>query len=230
MSSTFFLNIFSIFMGFFAIMNPIANTPIFLGLTSSFDASTQKKIAKKSLLIAFIIILIFSLAGKLIFELFGITLPAFRITGGILVFFIGLNMLNGKQSSVHHSENERDTPSSDDTLDIAISPLAMPLLAGPGTIATAMNFSADENVQSLVATIGVFALLCFITYLFFISGEKFIQYIGKNALGVITRMMGLILAVIGINMLIAGLQGTFGILSISPKDIQNILSTLQTTP
>ena len=101
----------TVFMGFFAIMNPIANVPIFLGLTDEDDQQTTKAVALRSLLLAFLIIAIFSLAGKVIFELFGITLPAFRITGGLLVFLIGFHMLNGKQSSVHQL-NEEDTQKS----------------------------------------------------------------------------------------------------------------------
>ena len=83
----------SVFMGFFAIMNPIANTPVFLGLTAEDDPVVRRKIAAKALILSFVIIVVFSAAGKLIFELFGITLPAFRIMGGILVALVGYQML-----------------------------------------------------------------------------------------------------------------------------------------
>ncbi|MEO7855279.1 MAG: MarC family protein, partial [Rubrivivax sp.] len=92
----------SAFMGFFAIMNPLANTPIFLGLTSTDSAAMQKRVARKSVLTAFALIAVFALAGKAIFTLFGITLPAFRIMGGILVALIGYQMLHGEQSKVQH--------------------------------------------------------------------------------------------------------------------------------
>ncbi|VAW37175.1 MarC family integral membrane protein, partial [hydrothermal vent metagenome] len=94
-------------------------------------------------------------------------------------------------------------------LSVAISPLAMPILAGPGTIATAMNFSAGGGLTGMVVTIISFAVLCLITYVFFVFGEKFVTFIGVGALGVITRMMGLILAVIGTQMVIEGLHGAF---------------------
>ena len=80
------LHVVTVFMGFFAIMNPIANVPIFLGLTVDDDEQTTAIIAFRSLLLAFLIVAIFSIAGKVIFDLFGLTLPAFRITGGLLVF------------------------------------------------------------------------------------------------------------------------------------------------
>jgi multiple antibiotic resistance protein len=197
----------TVFMGFFAIMNPIANVPIFLGLTSGNDEQTTATVAFRSLILAFLIVSLFSVAGKVIFELFGLTLPAFQITGGLLVFLIGFHMLQGNHSSVQHPSEEDKKKSMEAALDVAVSPLAMPILAGPGTIAAAMNFSAGGGLMEMVVTIVMFALLCVVTYLFFVFGEKFVTYIGASALGVITRMMGLIIAVIGTQMVIEGVRG-----------------------
>ena len=199
----------TVFMGFFAIMNPIANVPIFLGLTSDDDEQTTAAVAFRSLMLAFLIVAVFSVAGKVIFELFGITLPAFRITGGLLVFLIGFHMLQGNHSSIHHPNEEEMQKCREAELSVAVSPLAMPILAGPGTLATAMNFSARGGLIEMVVTIAVFAVLCVITYVLFVFGEKFVTFIGAGALGVITRMMGLILAVIGTQMVIEGLHGAF---------------------
>ena len=199
----------TVFMGFFAIMNPIANVPIFLGLTSGDDKQTTATVALRSLTLAFIIVTLVSVAGKVIFELFGLTLPAFQITGGLIVFLIGSHMLQGGHSSVQHPSEEDKQKSREAALSVAVSPLAMPILAGPGTIATAMNFSAGGGFMEMVVTIIVFAVLCAVTYILFIFGEKFVTYIGASALGVVTRMMGLILAVIGTQMVIEGLHGAF---------------------
>lgn len=199
----------TVFMGFFAIMNPIANVTIFLGLTANDDQQTIKAVALRSLMLAFFIIAIFSVAGKVIFELFGITLPAFQITGGLLVSLIGFHMLQGNQSGVHQLNEGDNQKCREAALSVAVSPLAMPILAGPGTIATAMNFSARGGIMEMVVTIAAFAVLCVITYVLFLFGEKFVTFIGVGALGVITRLMGLILAVIGIQMVIEGLHGAF---------------------
>ena len=145
----------------------------------------------------------------MIFELFGLTLPAFQITGGLIVFLIGFHMLQGGHSSVQHPSEEDKQKSREAALSVAVSPLAMPILAGPGTIATAMNFSAGGGFMEMVVTIIMFAVLCAVTYILFIFGEKFVTYIGASALGVVTRMMGLILAVIGTQMVIEGLHGAF---------------------
>lgn len=197
----------SVFMGFFAIMNPIANTPIFLGLTADDTPAIRKQVAMKALITAFGIILVFCLLGKLIFSLFGITLPAFRITGGFLVALIGYNMLHGEQSKVHHSGSVDQNLSTQAELSVAVTPLAIPILAGPGTIATAMNFASTGGIDAMVVTIAAFAALCLITYRFFIFGQRLVAFLGENGLGVITRIMGLILAVIGVQMLIDGVAG-----------------------
>lgn len=195
-------------MGFFAIMNPIANTSVFLALTAEDDQGARRRIAAKALILSFVIIVVFSAAGNLIFKLFGIGLPAFRIMSGTLVVMVGYQMLQGgKHSSVQHPSEEDKQKCLDDELEVAITPLAMPILAGPGTIATAMNFSADGGISDFLVTIGAFFVLCVISYAFFVSGERFVKYIGHIGIKVVTRLMGLILAVIGVQMLILGVGG-----------------------
>lgn len=196
----------SIFFGFFAIMNPVANAAVFLGLTGDADAITRKQIARKSVLTAFLIVFCFCLLGKGIFELFGITLPALRITGGVLVFLVGFQMLHGEASKLHQP---KETPDSNDTgteMSVAISPLAIPILAGPGTIATAMNYSASKDLLEVIITVGAFTVLCFITYLSFVFSQRIIKLFGQSGLDITTRLMGLILAVIGAQMLIQGIH------------------------
>ncbi|ERB65131.1 MarC family protein [Vibrio coralliilyticus OCN008] len=199
----------TVFMGFFAIMNPIANIPIFLGLTSDDDRQTVKSIAFRSVFLAFVIVSVFAISGKLIFDLFGITLYALRITGGILVFLIGFHMLQG--NSTHHKTKEKaySPEQQQAALSVAVSPLAMPILAGPGTIATAMNFATTGGFDQTIITIVAFGVLCVITYVLFLFGNKLVKAVGPSALNVVTKMMGLILAVIGTQMLIEGLAEAY---------------------
>jgi multiple antibiotic resistance protein len=196
--SQLYTQIVTVFLGFFAIMNPIANTAAFAALAGGRSKSEEIKIAAKALIITFAVIAAFALLGKEIFHVFGITISAMRITGGILVFLIGCHMLNGHGSSLHSAE-----PHNDDS-DIAISPLAVPLLAGPGTIATAMNYSAPDQTNGILITISVFAVLCAITFVCFIFSANILKVIGKGGLSIVTRLMGLILAVIGMQMGITG--------------------------
>jgi len=195
----------TVFMGFFAMMNPIANTTIFVGMTSDKNHQQRKNITIKALLTAFFIVLAFCLLGKGIFEIFGITLPALRLSGGILVFIVGYHMLHGASSKLHSPNNSNE----DSDKDIAISPLALPILAGPGTIATAMNYSASGQLLHIVITIVAFALLCLITFFCFLYGAKLIERIGESGVGIMTRLMGLILTIIGTQMFIQGLHDAY---------------------
>lgn len=203
------IHIVTVFMGLFAIMNPIANTPIFLSLTADAERSMVKSVAFRSVLIAFIIVTTFAVSGKVIFDLFGITLYALRITGGILVFLIGFHMLQGDSTHRKTKEKAYSPQQSDAVLSIAVSPLATPILAGPGTIASAMNFATTGGVIETVVTVVSFGLLCILTYVLFLSGERLVKAIGPSALNVITKMMGLILAVIGTQMLIDGIAEAY---------------------
>ncbi len=195
--------IITVFTGFFAIMNPIANIPIFLSLVQNADNETQKRISKKATVTAFFIVFSFVVLGKFIFELFGITIPAFKITGGILVFYVGFEMLQSKKSSVTHLKNAKIDE------NIAVSPLAIPILAGPGTIVTAMNFVANSGYLKIGIVILVFAVMCYITYVFFNMSEFLLEKIGTNVIAVVGKIMGLILAIIGTNMVIEGIKLAF---------------------
>ncbi len=193
----------SVFMGFFAIMNPIANTPLFLGLTEGETKEEKKKIAKTGTITAFIIVVAFILAGKYIFELFGITIPAFKITGGILIFYVGFEMLMSQKSKIRNNNN------IESARNIAISPLAIPILAGPGTIVTAMNYVTNASFIHIGIVIGVFALMIFLTYTAFSLSGLIIKTLGPNLIAVVGKLMGLILAIIGTGMVIAGIKLVF---------------------
>ncbi len=195
----------TVFMGFFAMMNPIANTAVFVGMTGEQTPTERRATAIKALVTAFFIVSAFCLLGKGIFELFGITLPALRLAGGVLVFLVGYHMLQGSSSKLHsNSENEQN-----EHKDVAISPLALPILAGPGTIATAMNYSASGDMLSITVTIAAFAILCAITLICFLFGPKLVDKLGESGISIVTRLMGLILTVIGMQMLIQGVHDAY---------------------
>jgi len=195
----------SVFTGFFAIMNPIANTPIFMGLVEGQEQNTKKRIAKKATLTAFLIVASFVILGKYIFELFGITIPAFKLTGGILIFYIGFEMLLSQKSKIHN-QKEVDLDEG-----IAISPLAIPILAGPGTIVSAMNNVTNADYIHIAIVIVIFALMVYLTFLAFSLSDFIVQKIGSNLITVIGKLMGLILAIMGAGMVIEGVKLAFDI-------------------
>ena len=192
------------FMAFFAIMNPLSNLPAYMALVADDNDRISHKIATKSLLIAFVVITFFVMTGHLIFNLFGITLSSLRIAGGILVAIIGYHMLNG----VHAPSAKGMESQPSDPMEVAISPLAVPLLAGPGTIATAINLSHGD-IKKQVMTILAFGLLCLLTYFILREAKRISSALGKSGMSIITKIMGLILTTIGIQMLVTGIQLTF---------------------
>jgi multiple antibiotic resistance protein len=204
----YWLHGFTVFMGFFAMLNPVGNLPVFIGMVSEFDAKTKRKVAFRAVLVAFSIVAIFSIFGHIIFRMFGITLPAFQIAGGLIVFIMGYNLLNAKES-MHNQAPMRREEIAKAAEDMAITPLGTPLLAGPGTISAAMNFvGAEKSIVNAALVVGIFALMCLITYLLFISSHKLASRVNPGILKVVTRIMGLILSVIAIQMLISGIEGT----------------------
>ncbi|MEH6405941.1 MAG: MarC family protein [Leeuwenhoekiella sp.] len=195
----------AVFTGFFAIMNPLSNMPIFISLLQGADEETKQKINKKAVLIAFIIVTTFVILGKFIFEIFGLTIPAFKITGGILIFYVGFEMLQSKKSNVKHLQVTHIDE------NIAISPLAIPILAGPGTIVTAMNFVSKATYLQIGLVIIIFAIMCLLTYVTFSLSDFIVEKIGSNVISVIGKIMGLIIAIIGTSMIIEGVKISFNL-------------------
>lgn len=192
-------------MAFFAIMNPIVNIPIFVKLTEGLNENKKREVAKTASIVAFVIVFSFILIGQYIFQIFGLTIPAFKVFGGVLVFFIGFEMLQSKKSSIQLQEKK------DFDEGITISPLAIPILAGPGTIVTAMNFVVKANLLHVFLTIVIFALIVGLTYMAFIYSSLIVKMVGDKNFVIIGKIMGLILGVLGANMLIEGVKLAFGI-------------------
>ena len=194
---------FFAFMAFFAIMNPISNLPAYMALVADDSQKISRKIAFRSLLIAFVIVTVFIFSGDFIFKVFGITIVSFRIAGGILVAVIGYHMINGNHSPSYKGMEQQAVNS--DPMSIAISPLAMPLFAGPGTITTALSL-ANGGLRNQLITVVAFAILCVITYLLLRSAKQIAGFFGKNLMKIITKMKGLLILSTGIKMIIVSVQ------------------------
>ena len=197
----------TVFTGFFAIMNPLANTPIYIGLVEGASKNEKLRIARNATLIAFFIVSSFTVFGNYIFQFFGLTIPAFKLAGGILIFFVGFEMLQSKKSTIHnHGPVEIDE-------SVAVSPLAIPILAGPGTIVTAMNYTIDVNYFHILIIVLMLALILLATYLAFVYSSKLVQFVGQGIIIVIGKLMGIILTVIGTGMIIDGIKLAFDLRS-----------------
>jgi multiple antibiotic resistance protein len=192
---------------FFAMCNPFANTPIFMGMTAGDDAATKKAVARRATLFAFALTVVMAAAGKLIGELFGITLPAFKIGAGILVFMIGYHMVTGKAHAAQAAVEGEVLRSLDEELNNAISPLGTPILAGGGTISAAISFAATDGFEGLISVVVGFGIIMIMTYLFFLSGDTIEKKLGASGITALTKIMGLILLTIGVQIFLGGMDG-----------------------
>ncbi|HUW64742.1 MAG TPA: MarC family protein [Spirochaetia bacterium] len=195
----------------FAVMNPLGNVPIFLALTANQLPADRVALARRSAIFAFLIILFFALLGQGILQLFGITLDAFRVGGGILLFLIAFNLLQGRSSQVHSPSPAENTESLAKD-DIAVVPLATPILAGPGTIATVMAMDGAGNGVSWISAlliIAAAAVVVLATFLLFYNADRVRARISQTAINLLARMMGLILTTVAVQMIAMGIKGLF---------------------
>lgn len=192
----------TVFTGFLAITNPIANLPVYMTIVEKANEEEKKEVKKKAVTVAFFIVLSFIILGKIIFSLFGLTIPAFKITGGILIFIAGVEMVRAKDSNEEIGDEKkfRFDP------NVAISPLATPLMAGPGSIVTAMTFVSGRGWIEMGIVILMFGVICLLHFMIFRMSGIIMKKLGKNIIGVIGRIMGLIIAVIGVGMIINGVE------------------------
>jgi multiple antibiotic resistance protein len=195
-----------VFTGLFAIINPIGNAPIFISFVEHLNRHEQKAIALKAVTVGFIILTVFVIFGYTLFNVFNISIQAFRITGGLLVLKVGFDMINSKSketASVQTHSEPKDT-------GFAISPLATPILVGPGTLSTAVSFVGVGNkIENSIIIIFSSGIILTISYFVFISSTTLIEKIGKEALNVVTKIMGLLIASIGIQMIITSIEELF---------------------
>lgn len=198
------------FTGFFAIMNPIANLPVFISLVEDADEETKRRIRKKATLVAFIIVCAFIVLGKIIFSLFGLTIPAFKIAGGILIFLAGLDMVRSKQSD----KDEKVAELKPDRINesVAISPLATPLMAGPGSIVTGMTLVSGHPWIYMVIAIAMLGIVILLHNLVFSMSKIIVKRLGQNVISVIGKLMGMVIAILGTGMVIQGIQIAFEVL------------------
>ncbi|MBT4660340.1 MAG: NAAT family transporter [Candidatus Marinimicrobia bacterium] len=190
---------------FFTLINPIGIAPILLVMTERFSKEEKINIAWKGSLTAFITLIIFSILGSVIFNIFGITIEAFQIMGGIIFFRSGFRMSEAKIGRSRTTPMEREESQESD--DIAISPIGIPLIAGPGAITASMLLSSQTPQLYSYATLGVSIFLVLtVVYLILRNGGLLMKALGYTGMRVIQRLMGLVLMVIAVQFVINGVM------------------------
>ena len=189
----------------FALINPIGITPIVLSLTENLNIKEYNRTIIKGIFLAAIILLIFALIGQHILSFYDITIQAFKIAGGILFLRIGLNMLEAKVSRTKSTPKESEEATQND--DIALTPIGIPIIAGPGAITSVMLLSAETSSQNekIIFYFSIIFVLI-ITFIMLYLGKKITKKLGTTGLRVIQRIMGLILMVIAMQFIIDGLE------------------------
>ena len=202
------------FSSIIIVVNPLAATLIFVSLTSTMDRAAKLKVARDSSEFALAVLLIFTVAGGWILQLFGISIEAFRIAGGLLLFGIGMDMVYAKTSRTQMTATEKYE--GQDADDIAIMPLAIPMIAGPGAI-TSVIVLMNEAMPMSVAAIAVVPLAAVtavgITYYMMRHSDVIVRRIGQREYRAVNRLMGMLLIAIAVQFIIIGIRVAFPVLT-----------------
>ena len=191
------------FTSFFTLTNPLGTMPVFLTMTNGMNDHERKAIVRRATIVSFITLMVFTFSGQFLFKFFGISSNGFRIAGGFIIFKIGFDMLQARYSNAKLKEEEVKTYAD----DISITPLAIPMLCGPGAIANAIMLMDDASTFTLKGTlIGIIALVYFITFMILQASTRLVRILGETGNNVMMRLMGLILMVIAVECFVSGLK------------------------
>jgi len=202
---------FKFFVALLAIVNPVGTIPIFINLTANQDAPSRNKNGALASFSMGIILLVVLFSGEAILQFFGISVDSFRVGGGILILLMALSMLNAKMSNVKQTkEEELDSAERD---SVAVVPLGTPLLAGPGAISTVILYAQRyTSVIHYLYLFGAIVLLVCLTALLFRMAPTIARLLGKTGINIVTRLMGLIMAAMGVEFIANGLKQIFPVL------------------
>jgi multiple antibiotic resistance protein len=187
----------------FFIVDPFGVVPIYLTIAKRFNEADQRAIRRKSTVIATAILVLFAVSGMRFFQVFGITLPAFQIGGGLVLLIMGVKQLDSERRRVQ--EDEEDESLERD--NVTIFPMATPLLAGPAAISTVILYSTSEpsplRLAELILAVLIVMLLCYVVLSF---SPLLLRVLGKTGLNILTRLMGLVLVAVAVQFVLTGLQ------------------------
>jgi multiple antibiotic resistance protein len=189
----------------FFLVDPFAALPTFLAVTAGANPMRRRSMARKASITAWVVLSAFGLAGQYIFRMFGITLPAFEIAGGIILLLIGLDMLNAKRSATQETSPEVEDAAAKD--DAGIVPLGIPMLAGPGSITSVMVLVGQAQGQwsklaAILAAIAITALIC---YLVLGNSDRVAKVLGDTGIRILVRIMGLLLVALAVQYFVNGM-------------------------
>lgn len=201
MDSAFLITAFATL---FVVIDPPGLVPLFIALTQGMDATRRRAMAQRACIIATIMLMLFGLMGEALLGFIGISMPAFRIAGGILLFLTALDMLFERRTQ------RREGQHADPDHDPSVFPLATPLIAGPGAIATMILLVGQSGPgwSGTVAVMGLLLAMMLATFLFLLASPPLERLLGRTGTIVITRLLGMLLAALSVQFVIDGVRGT----------------------
>lgn len=201
MNETFSFGLLA-FTSFFTLINPLGTMPIFMTMTADLEQKHRIKTAQKASVVAFLTIVLFAFLGQLLFNFFGISVNSFKIVGGVIFFIMGMDMLQARLGKDKIKDSEIKTYVN----DISVTPLAIPMICGPGALTNAIVLmeDADSLAKKMILIFSV-TLVMFLTYLILYSSLRIIRLLGETGINVMMRLMGLIVMVIAVEFFFSGL-------------------------
>ncbi len=199
----------SAFAVLFVIIDPPGCAPIFATLTDGTSRKHQRAMAFKSVVVAAIILVLFAYFGDFVFAKLGISLDALRIAGGIMLFIIGLNMVFEKRTETREVRAEDLLEETKDPEDISVFPMGIPMIAGPGTMASLLILASEAGnaLPQQLAIMGALAVVLFITLVSFLISGPLMKLMGKTFTNVLTRVLGVLLATLASQFVLDGIKG-----------------------
>jgi multiple antibiotic resistance protein len=197
--------VFNSFVTLLVVVDPLGLAPIFAALTRGYPEKRKRQTAIRGTLLGAIILYIFALAGDVLLEALGIGIPAFRIAGGILLFFLALDMIFASPTGLRsRTVCEQEEISYEH--DISVFPLAIPLLAGPGAITTVLLYTGERSTPELAAFMGVLLAVLLLTLLSLLLAPRIMRLFGETGSNVLTRVLGVLLAALAVQFVLDGIQ------------------------
>lgn len=191
------------FTSLLSIINPLSAAPMYLALTDGYTRAQRGKTLRAAVVTAFVVLAVFALVGGAIFQLFGITIDAFRIAGGFIFFGIGMDMLQAKRSRGKATEEEEQEGRVRE--NVGVTPLGMPMITGPGAITTVMVLMTQAGTPVRVGVVlGSVVVVLAISYAVLSAAPRLVRFFGQTGLNVMTRLMGLLVTVIAVQFIIDG--------------------------
>ncbi len=197
---------------FFVIVDPVGGLPLFLSLTAEETESQRVVTALKACVAAFFVLAMFVFFGEKILQVFGISLGSFRVAGGALLFLISIQMLQAKPRKTKSTPLEQKEAMEKE--DVALVPLAVPILAGPGAITTAIVLAGGEPLSTKLTVVLAAGLAMFFTFVIFSQASRLSKILGQTGSNLLVRLMGLLLSVIAVEYMVAGIRELFPVLSV----------------